>query len=200
MLQCISTSLHTQTFPRGWVVSSHSRSLINASHWLLPTEKNTAQGCSILYTELLCLFLREEHSLQTRCYCKRSPLQSYMSDNWELFQGPVSVSMCLNPSFCSSVWLYQCGPRGTCPCHSLNLALHPHLAAGKSGWKQGTPHETAPGHLTRTNVILSLINISHDPSCMPPQFNFPFHGASRLHACSSHPGHGRKHRSTPGED
>lgn len=37
----------------------------------------------------------------------------------------------------------------------------------------------------------------HDPSCTPPQFNFPFHGASRLHACSSHPGH-EKHRGTPG--
>ena len=103
----------------------------------------------ILYTELLCLFLREERSLQTRSDCKRNPPQSYISDNWEISQGPVSVSTCLNPSFCSTSWLYQCGLQGTCPYHSLTLAPHPHTAAGKSGLQQGALHETAPGHLTR---------------------------------------------------
>lgn len=79
-------------FPQGGLCP-HTQEVWSIIPLVSSTDKNSTQGFANFATELLCLFLREERSLQTRCDCKRNPPQSYISDNWEIFP---RTSFCLH--------------------------------------------------------------------------------------------------------
>lgn len=62
------------------------------------------------------------------------------------------------------------------------------------------PQGTAPSHLALHKRDSEPHKYTPRPSCTHPRFNCPLDGAPRLPACSSHPGHERKHRGTAGGD